>query len=74
MQWSFCKNIVRNEFLTSNYPEIKVLHLNIALGDQILHSDPLLIYIMCSFCSLKKMPKVAGAATKLNLLINPPRI
>ena len=54
MQWLFCKNIARNEFLTSNYPEIKVLHINIALEDQILDSDPLLIYIMCSFCSLKK--------------------
>ena len=74
MQWLFFKNIVRNEFLASNYPEIKVLHINIVLEDQILDSDPLLIYIMCSFCSLKKLPKVAGAATKLNLLIYPPRI
>ena len=74
MQWSFCKNIIRNEFLASNYTEIKVLHLHVALGDQILDSDPLLIYIMCSFCSQKKLPKVAGAATKLNLLIYLPRI
>ena len=29
MQWLFLKNIARNEFLDSNYPEIKVLHINI---------------------------------------------
>ena len=48
--WLFFKIIVRNEFLTSDYPEIKGMHMNIALQDQVLDSDPLFMYIMYSLC------------------------
>ena len=35
--WLFCKNIVRNEFLTPKYHKIEVLLMNMALQDHVLH-------------------------------------
>ena len=35
--WLFCKNIVRNEFLTPKYHKNEVLLMNVASQDHVLH-------------------------------------
>ena len=74
----FFKSIVKNEFLTPKYPRIEVLVMIVAPQDQFYIETNL---ANCSFTQFaqyahKKVQKfkVAAAATKLNLLIYPPRI
>ena len=73
----FFKSIVKYEFLVPKYYRLEVLVTIVAPQDQLYIETNL---AFCSFTQFaqyahkKKLPKVAAAATKLNLLIYPPRI
>ena len=74
------QNIVRNAFLAPKYPRVEVLVLIIAPQGQFLHWGAFSLGPICSFtpCACiqyghKNLSNVTKAATKLHLLIYPPR-